>query len=283
MVDRIYIPTVRRADNQIFFESLPSELQEKVIMVVQPDERHLYNYDCEYLEIPQSIVGSWTQLAQTRHFIHKHAGAVKYAVVDDDITLKRRNSKYWTGKSNMETSRQPATPSEILRCFEQLSSWLDEDDIGIAGASNSEAPPANAEWVDTKGIFSMVFVDGKMLSPVLDEMDITSIRVAEDVLFIYECLSKGINTRQSTEWMYDNGSLRSSMQDSRVIWTDMHEEKLDDYFQTDEHYGALEFIRNKFPEGMKIYEKDGKRKNTKYWKKVYKPRNTPSLEALLND
>ncbi len=88
MIERIYIPTVRRADNQITFNNLPEELKKRVIMVVEPGERHLYNYECEYLLVPEKLVGTWTQLAETRLMIHKHAGAIKYAVLDDDVIIK---------------------------------------------------------------------------------------------------------------------------------------------------------------------------------------------------
>jgi hypothetical protein len=283
MIERIYIPTIRRTDKQITFAGLPAELKQKVVMVVEPEERSLYKYDCDYLEIPKEIVGSWTQLAETRKFIHEQAGSIKYCVADDDITIKRRNSKYWTSSSNMKTSRRDATPEEILAAFATFDKWLDEPDIGIVGLSNSESQPEYAEYVDTKGVFSIIFIDGQMLTGILPKMDITSIRIAEDVLFIYECLSRGINTRQSTEWMFDNGSLRKDMRSSRAIWTDMFKEQPKDPFQTDEHYSALEYIRNKYPAGMKIYKENGRRKNTKYWKKIYKFSKLSTLEELFDD
>ena len=87
MIERIYIPTVRRTTTQITYDNLPDVLKEKVTMVVEPGERHLYNYNCNYLEIPAKLVGSWTQLAETRLFIHKHAGDIKYVVADDDIII----------------------------------------------------------------------------------------------------------------------------------------------------------------------------------------------------
>ena len=207
MIERIYIPTVRRADNQITFNNLPKELQERVIMVVEPGERHLYNYPCQYLEIPEEIVGSWTQLAQTRKFIHKHAGAVKYCVADDDIVIKRRNAKYWTGESNMELTKRNATPEEILNMYDKIDTWLDETSIGIVGLSEAGIPPAEVEYEDTRDVYSYVFYDGRMISKIIDEMDICSLRIAEDVLFLYEAMSRGVNTRKSTEWMFDNRSL----------------------------------------------------------------------------
>jgi hypothetical protein len=270
-IERIYIPTIRRHDRQITFDSLPEQLRQRVIMVVEPSERHLHQYDCDYLELPEEIVGSWTQLARTMHFIHKHAGPIRYCIADDDLTIKRRNSKYWTGRSNMEKTSRNATPDEILTAFDTFSTWLDEMNIGVVGLSTAEAPPPSAEYVDTVGTFGIIFVDGRMLSPELDDMDIASIRVAMDVLFVFECLSRGINTRLSTEWMYDNGSLRADMQASRVVWTDMYAEQPKDHFQTAEHYEALEYVRAKFPHAMTIYEKNGKQKNTKHWKKAYRP------------
>jgi hypothetical protein len=33
----------------------------------------------------------------------------------------------------------------------------------------------------------------------------------------------------------------------------------------------MRFIQERYPHGVKIFEKDGKMKNVKYWKKVYKP------------
>ncbi len=286
MIERIYIPTVRRTTTQITYNNLPDELKKKVVMVVEPDERHLYNYPCSYLEIPAKLVGSWTQLAETRLFIHKHAGDIKYVVADDDIVIGRRNSDTWTNESNMKKSRRTATPDEILEMFDTFDTWLDEDDIGIVGPSSPDAPPPETEYADTKGVFSFVAYDGRMLSEEIDDMDITCVRVAEDVLFMYECLSRGINSRLSTEWTFDNRSMTSKkLKDTRKIWTGMYESQADqpeDHFQTDKHYDALKIIQNKFPRGMKIFMKDGKRKNTKYWKRVYIPKTSEQWNSFFD-
>jgi len=287
MIERIYIPTVRRANNQITFNNLPKELQERVVMVVEPGERHLYDYPCEYLEIPEKLVGTWTQLAETRLFIHKHAGAIKYCVADDDIKIRRRNAKYWTGQSNMEKSKRDATAEEMLDMYETVDKWFDESAIGVVGLSDAGSPPSSKEYEDTKDVYSYVFYDGRMLSEVIDDMDICSLRIAEDVLFLYEVLSRGINTRKSTEWMYDNRSMvQKDLSDTREVWTGMFknvEDRPDNYYQSDAHYDAMRYIQSKYPHGVKIFEKDGKMKNRKYWKKVYNPKYSDNLENFLND
>jgi hypothetical protein len=283
MIERIYIPTVRRADRQISYNNLPDELKKRVIMVVEPGERHLYNYPCEYIEIPEKLVGTWTQLAETRLLIHKHAGAIKYCVADDDILIKRRNAKYWTGKSNMEKSKRFATEEEILSMYEIMDKWLDEKDIGVIGLSDAGIPPQSSYYEDTRGVYSYIFHDGRMLSKVIDDMDITSIRIAEDVLFLFEVLSRGINTRKATEWLYENQSLfDKTLQESRLVWTAMFDknDQPENYYQTDLHMDAIKYIQSKYPHALKISEKDGKIKNTKYWKKAYKPSGETSLESF---
>ena len=280
MIERIYIPTVKRENNQITYNNLPDELKKRVIMVLRPEDRPLYNYDCEYLVVPSQIVGTYTELAQTREFIHKHAGAIKYAMVDDDIIIKRRNAKYWTGKSNMAKSRRTATTEEISEMYGVVDKWLDEPDIGIVGLSWPDEPPGNKLYRDTTNVNTYVFYDGRMISEVINEMDISSVRVSEDMLFLFEALSRGINSRKSEEWMFDNRSqVDKDLQDSRIVWKGMFEGKdtPEDYFQTDEHYDCMKYIQKKFPHGVKIFEKDGKMKNVKYWKKVYQPKNSNSL------
>tara|TARA_B110000967_G_C18857177_1_gene547914 strand:+ start:130 stop:984 length:855 start_codon:yes stop_codon:yes gene_type:complete len=284
MIERIYIPTAKRENTQITYNGLPDELKKKVIMVLRPEDRPLYDYDCEYLVVPSEIVGTYTELAQTRKLIHKHAGAIKYAMVDDDIVIKRRNAKYWTGESNMEKSRRPATSDEILLMYEQVDKWLDEPDIGVVGLSCADTPPGNKIYQDTTNVNTYVWYDGRMISKVIDEMDITSVRVSEDMLFLFEALSRGINSRKSEEWMFDNRSqVDKSLQDSRIVWKGMFEDKdtPDDYFQTDEHYDCMRYIQKKYPHGVKIFEKDGKMKNVKYWSKVYNPQPTISLDEFM--
>ena len=281
MIEKIYIPTAKRENNQITYENMPEELQKRVIMVLRPEDRPLYKYDCEYLVVPDEMVGTWTELAQTRKLIHKHAGAIKYAMIDDDIVINRRNAKYWTGVSNMDKSRRKATKEEISLMYEQISKWLDEPDIGIVGLSAPDVPPSNSEYHDTTNVNTYCFYDGRMISKVIDEMDITSVRVSEDMLFLYEALSRGINSRKSEEWVFDNRSqVDKNLQDTRIVWKGMFDETPEDYFQTDEHYDCMRYIQKKYPHGVKIFEKDGKMKNIKYLKQVYKQSQTQNLDEF---
>jgi hypothetical protein len=117
MVDRIFIPTVHRVDNQITFTNLPDQLKQKVTMVVQAWERPKYKFDCQYLVLPDRKEFHYSDyycLPRTRKVIYEAGKNIKYAVLDDDLRFKRRNAKYWSGKSDMEMSKRWATKKELF-------------------------------------------------------------------------------------------------------------------------------------------------------------------------
>ena len=55
MIDKIYIPTLGRPNEQVTWDSLPSQLKEKVCFVIHDKEKDLYEYDAEYLVLDNSI------------------------------------------------------------------------------------------------------------------------------------------------------------------------------------------------------------------------------------
>ena len=79
MIDKFYIPTLGRVENQITYNNLPDELKSKVIMVVQEDEKELYDYDVDYLVVENRI-----GIAKTRELICRDAGKTRFSMWDDD-------------------------------------------------------------------------------------------------------------------------------------------------------------------------------------------------------
>ena len=61
---------------------MPEELQKRVIMVLRPEDRPLYKYDCEYLVVDNDI-----GIAKTRETIYRLAGKSRYMIIDDDIQI----------------------------------------------------------------------------------------------------------------------------------------------------------------------------------------------------
>ena len=96
MIEKIYIPTFRRVDNQTALSKIPSVHKDKVILVIQEQEKHLYKYDVEYLIVDNNI-----GLTKTKEIIYRHAGKKRYGMIDDDVIWYRRNSKYYYQQSNI--------------------------------------------------------------------------------------------------------------------------------------------------------------------------------------
>jgi chaperonin GroEL (HSP60 family) len=124
-LDKIYIPTLGRHDNQITYNHLPQKWKDITIMVIQEKEKHLYDYDCEYLVVDNDI-----GIAKTRETIYRLAGKTRYMIIDDDITFKRRNRRYYGLESNMEKSKRDFIDSDYD--LEQLQIRLGKLAGGVA-------------------------------------------------------------------------------------------------------------------------------------------------------
>ena len=90
MIDRIYIPTLGRPNEQVTWDNLPTELKEKVWFVIHQKEKDLYDYDAKYLVLDNNI-----GIANVRKEIVYHAGKIRFCMWDDDVIFYRRNRKYY--------------------------------------------------------------------------------------------------------------------------------------------------------------------------------------------
>ena len=91
MIEKIYIPTLGRVEEQKTYNELPDKYKERVVMVVQEHERPKYKYDVEYLIVPNDIGSS-----KTREYIFKDGckRKINFLMIDDQMVLKRRNLNY---------------------------------------------------------------------------------------------------------------------------------------------------------------------------------------------
>jgi len=268
MIERIFIPTVKRVDNQITYESLPKELQEKVTMVVQKWERPQYHYDCDYLVLPDKVnLDDYLCLAKTRKIIYQEGCNMKYAVLDDDLVFKRRNQKRFGKPSNMEKSSRICTQEDIAEMFKLYGGWLDENNVTFCGGCRFSMIPQTKEYLDNKPIFSQLFIDGSNIYHLLDELPLTKVRFDEDVLFILSLFTRGLGSRESQTFGFENMSLKSTS----TLW----DEKTQDDVAWDHHV-----IHVHFPEFYQVlFDENGERvkggfrnygKTKVSWSKAYK-------------
>ena len=192
---KIYIPTFRRVDNQITFNTLPDKIKQNVIMVVQEQEREQYKYDCEYLIVDNNI-----GIAKTRELIYHHAGTNYFGVLDDDITFYLRNSKYFKNeKSNMEMSKRVMTYEDWNNWFLEINNQFNKSDIMHIGHRDTSIPPMNIRYLENKLFIGAHWIDGNKLTKFIDDVDWNYVQVGEDSMLTLECCMRGYRCLTSCE------------------------------------------------------------------------------------
>lgn len=286
-LDKIYILTCRRVDDQITYNALPKKLQEKVCFVVQDWEREQYNYDAEYLVLPKEIhVDNHPRpVSFSRQYIYDNSTTMKYAMLDDDITFGRRNQKYWTGVSNMEKSKRKCDEDDILEMFDLYTEWLDLPDVTFCGCSHSENPPSGKEYTTNSSIGSQFWINGKDFAHKLPDFELTRTRVAQDNVFVLSLLSNGFGNRISQEFCFYNDSVMKKGKKASQIWDNQTVETvLRDHKVIEEMFpGIFEILYDE----SGVRQEGGFRDLGKWrchWSKAYKQwqqRSESSLEEFL--
>jgi hypothetical protein len=282
MINKIYIPTVCRVDNQITYNNLPKELQKKVVFVVQEWERNQYKIDAEYFVLPSDItIGSKNALARTRKIIYEMGKEQRYAMLDDDLQFKRRNSKYWSEISNMERSSRACNDADIIEMFELFDNWLDNG-VTFCGCAQQNNPPMSNSYENNRSMSSCYWINGYDWYSHLEDLRVDEVRVAGDVLLILGLLTRGYSNRVSNEFIFSNHSTSSNSVKS-VLW---------DQTEFDEAHENHKLIAEIYPKYYKIlYDENGERikggfrnygKTSIKWTQAYKDYQKNDLTKFLS-
>jgi hypothetical protein len=279
MIDRIFIPTVHRVDNQIAYNAIPDKHKHLVTFVVQAWERPLYSYVCDYLVLPDTPEFHYSDyycLPKTRKFIYDAGKDMKYAVIDDDIKFRRRNTKYITGVSNMEKSQRFVTDEDFDEMLTTFDKWLDE--VTVVGCAQTENPPSSVPYRENTSLTSAFFVNGTHFKDLLPSLDLTSVRVSEDVCFLLSLLTNGYRNRVSEEFLTYNSSNNDKKMPSTVWDTQTSEQTLKDHKKLEAMFPGIYRIQ---------YDDTGKRieggyrnhgKTSVQWSKAFNSKVTNTLD-----
>jgi len=218
-MDRIFIPTVNRVDDQITLSQIPKEYKNKVTLVVQSWERNKYKYDVDYLVLPKNInLDDYYCLTKTRKIIYEEGKKLKYGVLDDDLIFHRRNQRRFGLPSDMEKSFRICDEKDMVEMFNLYSKWLDEPNITFCGGCRFGMIPPTNEYRNNQPIFSQLFLNGSDIYDRLNEFPLTEVRYDEDVLFLLSLFSKGFGSRESIRFGFHNQSLKGKIEET--VWKD---------------------------------------------------------------
>jgi len=259
-IDKIYIPTLGRVDNQITYDILPDFVKKITYLVIQPQELVdiKNNYpDANLVILPEEIKG----IAKTREYIIEFAGDSIYGMFDDDMEFIRRNINRKTLKKVGDKSQTPMTDDDWKEMIEKVETWLNGE-YTIGGMRMQGLPPRESDDIEFGKIAQVFFINGKKISPNKIKWDI---QFSEDIYFILQVLSQGGKTIMTDKFLYThpNGyfSEGGCSDEGRTVDSDIH---------------TIREVANRFPHIIKFtndhYDRDGKlsQKYIVNWKKAYK-------------
>lgn len=124
---KILIPTRGRATTQTTLKFFPKELQEKTTLVVDYDERHLYdNSPARVWVMPEGLPAG---ISPKRKYVMENTIDPKIVMLDDDI-------RFYIRKGYDDWHLRYLEPQEMPQMFGLLEEWL--DDYAHCGVSARE-------------------------------------------------------------------------------------------------------------------------------------------------
>ena len=189
MIEKIYIPTLGRVDNQLTYDNLPQKYKDIVTLVVTESERPLHKKDCNYL-VTEDNIG----IAKTRRQIMYDAGKINFVMIDDDVTFFYRDRNY---KEKNLPSKEPFTDKHFDDMFNTFDGWLNEGYIHCGCRLSDTFPFLDRDYDDNNRISDAHFINGTTLSTIIDDIDLSRYAICEDFHFIFQYLSLGYKNRLS--------------------------------------------------------------------------------------
>lgn len=117
----VFIPTLGREGKQVTINHIPERWKDRVFLVCPEEETHEWE---NRINVPRECIGS---ISKTRQFIVENSPSPFVGMMDDDLSIYKRDSKILTRSSKME---------DIGEFLDLMESWLVEGDV-YCSCSNS--------------------------------------------------------------------------------------------------------------------------------------------------
>ena len=284
MIEKIYIPTVKRVGNQITYNCLSDSLKKRVVFVVQSWEREQYKYDAEYLVLPEWLTYKHPHaIAETRSIIYQHAKTRKYMMADDDMVIVRRNEKYLGLPSNMEKAKRIATPDDVDYLFENASKILtDNDDACYLGVAAESFAPKPETITKLQAIYQIWFIDGNKLYDTFcrnQRLLASTMHTSDDTLFNIVMATNGKAGWKMNDFCSRNKSIDKKANIGSVLW----DNNKDDEAQQDQRLLAKMYPKYyKIKDDAKLAYRGLVLKARFEYKKAYDDANASKLDSFLS-
>jgi len=200
-LDKIFIPTLGRVNNQITFEGMPDWLKNITYFVIQPKEKQLFDEKyptANKVILPENNYG----ISNTRKWIIEQGGDTLYGMLDDDLTFWKRNCDRKTLKKNADKSNVSFAESDWKDMVLWIEQKIDEGFV-VCGSRKKGMPPNRTEDYDFGYLTGIFFINGELVDRDTIDWDI-KYQYAEDIYFILQLLQMGCKTTVSDKYLYDS-------------------------------------------------------------------------------
>ena len=241
MIEKLFIPTLGRVNNQKTYNNLPEKWQKKTYLVVQDQEYDEHDSSINRIRLPIEISGEFGRISNARSYISANFGDdCRYGVFDDDLEFVYTD-RYWSGGKN-----RPLVEYDYDYLFEALiPSWMD-DGYWHIGQESTVSVPREKDYNDNYRITAAIYYDGKNLNTRnVDWEELYNLDGAEDFDCNLQLLRRGFPNRVSTRYRIATGTIQSEGGCSlnRTVTT---------------HNEAMRMLKERHDGFVKLYEKDNK-------------------------
>lgn len=256
MIDRIYIPTLGRSNNQITYDGLPDFVKDITYLVIQPHEKKLHQ-DKKILVLPKSVKG----IHNTRKWIYEKGKGTIWGMFDDDLVFQKR----------IGSKKTTMTKNDWKVMLKKTYSFLTTGTT-FAGHRLSFFPPLPPEtpYQENTGTHCAFYFNGNIV-PDLD----WSIPLAEDLHMVLQLLRKGFNNKVWNKYSVLNKAYRDGGCNTKGIRTI---KKINDAHKKLIKFHP-EFVKN---DGFKDTKMGEMIKIRISWKKSFTPKSKSSLDKFLS-
>jgi len=189
---RIVIPSYKRGRAPLpTLENMPTNLLDKVILLVHPDEKAIYlsNFDVYSRSIRVETYRGQGQLSKVRHYIFntlsKHEGVDCIVTLDDDLTFFKRAN---------DMKLKPATPSETLSMINRCVNAAMREGYFACGISSRQGNNhVLAPFVDNSRMMTGYAVN--CVAYRKEKMNISRIPLKQDFWLTLSMLTLGYKNR----------------------------------------------------------------------------------------
>lgn len=287
MIERIYIPTYGRLNKQETYDNLPEKWQQRSLLVVAEEEAEGFK-ELGYPYIIAPCQGPGPEGANTldyglspvRKWIAKHAGNIKFGVLDDDIGdivyTARPSERHLHKFSNTQINNNRLEEGyehhfEVM--MDMLDKWLDE--VVICALEVTWNPPRENDYSECWRQTVNHFYNGATFPT--DKIDFTSLKCAQDYYILLQCLTMGYPNRVSFRYR-----IRPSVTQTKG--------GCEVYRTLDVHNNSMIQLRDAFPDFVNLKVKQTKTGDwagldkygaTIQWKRAFKSSQKHTKRASL--